>query len=177
MGAAMLDRPARVCSVIHVMNEILECPVTIKVRIGRTVHKPVLHNLMSNLEDAGASAITIHGRSLNQRYSKLANWEYIEDCAGLVKIPVIGNGDILSYIDAQEHLRSGKLATVMLGRGALYKPWIFTEIKESRHWDISATERLDILRQYCDLGLEHWGADERGVMRTRRFLLKWLSFL
>ena len=101
----------------------------------------------------------------------------------LKQIPLIGNGDIFSYTDYEDKILkrvkndNNLFPTAMLGRGALIKPWLPTEIKEKRHWDISASERLDMLKDFVRFGLEHWGSDQQGVNQTRRFLLEWLSFL
>lgn len=93
-------------------------------------------------------------------------------------IPVYGNGDIMSYEDfvaAKE--RAPSISGVMIGRGALIKPWLFKEIKDQKPWDPSSSERFDILKKYANYGLEHWGSDTKGVENTRRFLLEWQSFL
>ncbi|KAM2824554.1 hypothetical protein COP1_034451 [Malus domestica] len=84
-------------------------------------------------------------------------------------LPVLGNGDIFSYVDWKKHQAECPelstcmiaLSTCMIARGALIKPWSFTEIKEQRHWDISSVERLNILKDYVRLGLEHWGSDTK----------------
>ncbi|KEG10137.1 tRNA-dihydrouridine synthase 3 [Trypanosoma grayi] len=153
-------------------------PVSIKCRIGPNEDVPLLHNQIGDYAGYGAAAVTIHGRSRKQRYTKLANWSYIDDCATRTALPVIGNGDIFSYEDIVSHREQcPHVSSYMIGRGALIKPWIFEEIKAGQTRDISSHERFEMLRRFCDHGLAHWGSDERGVLTTRRFLCEWLSFL
>mmetsp|Transcript_7266 Transcript_7266/g.22329 ORF Transcript_7266/g.22329 Transcript_7266/m.22329 type:complete len:244 (-) Transcript_7266:39-770(-) len=130
------------------------------------------------------ACVFVHGRSRTARYSRAANWSYIETVArcqddSVPKLPIVGNGDVFSWRDWAEKREAAPTTCdcAMLARGALIKPWLPTELKEKRDWDISSSERLDILRDFCKFGMEHWGADARGVARTRRFLLEWLSFL
>lgn len=91
---------------------------------------------------------------------------------------MIGNGDILSWEEYNEKRKiAPHVSSVMIGRGALIKPWIFKEIKEGKTWDPSSSERFEIMQKYVNYGLEHWGSDTKGVENTRRFLLEWQSFL
>lgn len=177
-GSGLLQRANVLQSVITCMNNVSQLPITVKTRTGIHRDKNIIHNFMPKFGNWGASLITLHGRTREQRYTKHADWDYIEMCAQLSSpIPMFGNGDILSYEDYMECLKkSPSISGVMIGRGALIKPWIFQEIKEKKLLDISSTERLDILKDYTNYGLEHWGSDTRGVETTRRFLLEWLSF-
>ncbi|XP_068084463.1 tRNA-dihydrouridine(47) synthase [NAD(P)(+)]-like isoform X2 [Anabrus simplex] len=178
-GSGLLNRTSVLEPVVRSMSTVLEKPLTVKLRTGVYNDKNIAHLLAPKFGQWGVSLITVHGRSREQRYTRLADWPYIEQCAKMASpTPLFGNGDILSYEDYERMRReSPSVAGVMIGRGALYKPWIFTEIKERRHWDISSSERFDILKKYVNYGLEHWGSDTRGVETLRRFLLEWLSFL
>eukprot|EP01132_Coremiostelium_polycephalum_P000524 gene524-662_t len=175
-GAAMMDRTNLMQKIVRGASTVLSCPLTIKIRVGKLEDSPNAHKIIPNLGTWGASAVTLHGRSKTQRYTKLANWDYIYQCANVANIPLIGNGDIYNFRDAVKIYDNSKVSSLMVARGALIKPWVFTEIKEKRDWDISATERLDYIREYVNFGLDHWGSDQQGVDNTRKFLLNWLSF-
>jgi len=162
-------------------------PFTCKIRTGyhekeKTAHKQIL----KTFHQMHIPYVTLHGRSREGRYTKDADWEYIRLCAQTLQehgssTMMIGNGDILSVQDWNEHMKiveefPDNYATCMIGRGALIKPWLFQEIKEQKTLDPSSQERFEMLRKFCRFGLEHYGSDEEGVAKTRRFLLEWLSF-
>ena len=188
-GSALMTRPKKIREYVEGLTSQLSCPITLKMRVGWTNEKPVAHTIIRSVEEmrtGRVAAFMVHGRSRLQRYSARTNWDYIHAVAAgsaaaevpPPQIPVIGNGDIYSSAEWEAHKAMGSLSTCcMLARGALIKPWLPTEIKERRDWDISASERLDVLKEFTKFGLEHWGSDQKGVNNVRRFLLEWLSFL
>ncbi|CAN8067204.1 unnamed protein product [Agarophyton chilense] len=185
-GCSLMQRRNKFKRMVWSINGVVDIPVGVKVRMGVSLRSRNAHELIPDLAAVGASWVTVHGRTRKQRYSKLADWTYIEnECAPAARrsgIPLLGNGDVYNWRDATPYFEGGKhegcgVDTVMIARGALIKPWLFTEIKERRDWDIRSSERLELYKEFTRYGLDHWGADERGVEKTRRFLLEWLSFL
>jgi tRNA-dihydrouridine synthase 3 len=218
-GSALMDSPAKLEKILRGMNVVSgEVPITVKIRMGTKDKKPTAEALCQRLilggheaqeqgeEPSGVAAITLHGRSRQQRYSRSADWDYINECASLVSnlekasaevadtvrepdardlsssiksngLPYFcGNGDILSHIDYNNAVQHSGVDSAMIARGALIKPWIFEEIQSQQYLDKSASERLGYIEQFVRNGLEYWGSDEIGVGNTRRFLLEWLSF-
>ena len=175
MGARLCETPTRVNTLLSAMRSATNKPIAIKVRTGKS-ENTIAENLVPFLYDFGAGNVSIHGRTKNQRYSKDADWDYIEECVKVSKIPVIGVGDIFRYTDF-EKAKSKGVNSVAIARGALVKPWIFKEIKEKIDYDISVSERIDILRQFAEYGLMHWGSDERGVNTIREFMCHHLTFM
>jgi tRNA-dihydrouridine synthase 3 len=177
-GSALLDSHGKLNKMLRGMQLVLDKPVTVKFRTGVKDNNPTAQKLVPKLETWGIGMGTLHGRSRQQRYSRLADWEYIKSIKELTNdMCLYGNGDILSWDQYYQQKEETGVDGIMIGRGALIKPWLFDEIKTRRHWDISSTERFDILKKFCNYGLEHWGSDTQGVNATRRFLCEWQSFL
>jgi tRNA-dihydrouridine synthase 3 len=213
-GSALLESPTKLERMIRGMNVVSgEVPITAKIRMGVRDNKPTALKLVEKLTwgdeeirdtlgAPGCAAITLHGRSRQQRYTKSANWSYIAECATLIqsyqqqkddltdtakeadpctqandgKMYFLGNGDCYSHVEYFDHVDNAKVDSVMIGRGAMVKPWIFEEIEKGQYLDKSATERLGYIEKFCRYGLQNWGSDELGIGFTRRFLLEWLSF-
>ncbi len=176
LGASLLRKPGRLSRLVAAMVKAVRVPVTVKIRTGWSEAKQNASDLARACEEAGASAVTIHGRTREQRYSKAADWDLIGRVAAERGIPVVGNGDILTPYEARERMERSGVRSVMLARGALIKPWLFREIREGRTWLPTAEERFAVLWRFVELLHEHFQDDERGRTRALGFLPWHLDF-
>ncbi|KAI8146053.1 hypothetical protein BJV82DRAFT_665860 [Fennellomyces sp. T-0311] len=177
-GSALPEHKGKMTKILRGMTRMLDVPVTVKFRTGVKKNVFTAHKMIPTFEDLNIALGTLHGRSRQQRYTRAANWDYVKEIKSQAKkMPIYGNGDVFSFEDYNKHKEETGVDGIMIGRGALIKPWLFTEIKEQRHWDISSSERFDMMKRFCQYGLEHWGTDSQGVNSTRRFLCEWQSFL
>ena len=130
-GSALLKDPDKVYDIVKAVVEAVNVPVTVKIRSGWDSNHINAVEIAKICEKAGASAITVHGRTRAQGYSGNADWNIIKEVKENVSIPVIGNGDIKSPIDAKRMLDETGCDAIMIARGALGNPWI---IKNTVHY-------------------------------------------
>ncbi len=129
-GSALLKNPDKIYEIVKSVVEAVNVPVTVKIRSGWDESNINAVEVAQICEKAGASAITIHGRTRSQGYSGHADWNIIKKVKEAVKIPVIGNGDILSCYDAKRMLEETGCDAIMIGRGCLGNPWLIKECIE-----------------------------------------------
>ena len=170
LGASLLRKPARLGRLVAAVRDAVGVPVTVKVRLGWREGEENVSEVARACEEAGASALTIHGRTREQRYSRAANWDAIGRVAAERTLRVVGNGDIFSPFEAAEREKRSGVRSIMVGRGALIKPWIFRELRSGQPWLPSADDRLGVYWRLVELMREHFGADERGRRRSLYFL-------
>ena len=176
MGATLLQRPQHLARLVGEMVKALPVPVSVKIRLGWAEDDQNASEVARLVEEAGAAALCVHGRTREQRYSRAADWDAIARIAAERSIPVIGNGDLLTWYETHERWRTSGVASVMLGRGALMKPWLFREVAEKKAWEPDAEQRLGILFDLASKMKVHFRDDEKGRERTMRFLPWHLGF-
>lgn len=176
LGASLLKKPGRLARLVDAMRRAVTVPVTVKLRTGWSEGKENVSNLARVCEEAGASAVVIHARTREQRYSRAADWDVIGRVASERGIPVVGNGDILTHFEARARMVQAGVDSVMLARGALIKPWLFREIREGRSWLPTPEQRLAVVWRFVELLRDHFGEGERGQARMLRFLPWHLNF-
>ncbi len=170
LGASLLQKPRSIATIVETLSSKLSIPVTVKIRTGIKQSKVNAPEIARMIEESGAAALAIHGRTKEQRYSKAADWQIMSEIQKERHIPIIGNGDIIFYEEAKYHRTHHHISSLMLGRGALIKPWLFSEIKEEKEWQPNEQERIGVLFRFTQYLKEHFGDDELGLRRINNFL-------
>ena len=126
-GSALLKDLDKIYDIVSAVVDVVPCPVTVKIRSGWDSKNINAVEVAKVCERAGASAICVHPRTRAQGYSGKADWSIIKQVKEAVKVPVIGNGDILTCYDAKKMLDETGCDMVMIGRGVLGNPWLIKE--------------------------------------------------
>lgn len=161
-GSKLLLDLEKAKRIMKVVVENSSVPVTVKIRKGWDKENIVAVQVSKIAEEVGISAITIHGRTRSEFYTGKADWDIIKEVKDSVKIPVIGNGDIVDEETAYQMFEKTGVDGIMIGRGSFGNPWIFRNIK---HFLITGeklpsptnSERLNIIKEHIDLAVEEKG--------------------
>jgi tRNA-dihydrouridine synthase B len=183
-GCSLMREPAHAASVISAMAKAVKIPVTVKMRAGWNDDDRNAPTLARMVQDAGAAAIAVHGRTAAQSYSGSADWDLVAKIASEMAIPVFGSGDCIEPQQIVDRLRSG-VGGVLVGRGVLRNPWILAQaadlIAGRPARPVTLEDRGRFLLDYIDL-LLHERVDEtralthdRWVINKMRALASWYT--
>jgi nifR3 family TIM-barrel protein len=166
-GCSLMREPERAEAIVRAMTQAVRIPVTVKMRAGwdeRWVNAP---ELARRMEDAGAAAVAVHGRTAQQSYAGSADWNLIAAVARDVHIPVFGSGDCAEAGEMVDRLATTGVDGVFVGRGALRNPWVFQQAAAVRAGgtpiDVTLGDRGRFLLEYIDLLLAEGADDTTGV--------------
>src|SRR5438093_5508626 len=169
-GCSLMREPAHAASVIGAMAKAVKIPVTVKMRAGWNDGERNAPTLGRMVQDAGAAAIAVHGRTAAQSYSGTADWDLVAHIAAELTVPVFGSGDCIEPQQIIERLRSG-VDGVLVGRGVLRNPWILAQAADLAAGRPARVVTLDargrFLLDYIDLLLRERVDDARALSHDR----------
>ncbi len=175
-GAGLLKDIPKMMEIINSVAKNVSIPVTVKTRLGWDNNSKIITTIAEQIQDNGAQALTIHGRTRAQMYTGEADWTLIGEVKNnpRIKIPIIGNGDITTPERAKECFDKYGVDAIMIGRGSIGQPWIFEEIKHYLYNNNKLERKnfkfyLEILKEQVENNIER--ADEiRGILHSRRHI-------
>ena len=177
-GSALMKNENLAGKIIESVVKAVSIPVSVKFRAGWDEENKNAVSFAKVLENSGASALTVHGRTKEQFYSGKADYEIIKSVKETAKIPVIANGDVIDGISASEILKKTGCNSLMVGRGALGCPFVFREIKAHFEGKISAPisvfEKQSALLRHIDL-MEQYKPERLGVPEMRKHFAWYLK--
>ncbi|MCH1422582.1 MAG: tRNA-dihydrouridine synthase family protein [Candidatus Poseidoniaceae archaeon] len=164
-GAALMGEPENLVSMVDGIIQRVDTPVTAKMRLGTGQGAHNAMEICKQLEDIGTSRLCVHGRTLRQRYSGEADWNYIRKVVDAVETPVIANGDVVDATSAKLCLETTHAAGLMIGRGAIGRPSVFGDIKVGLGW--MKEEELPWIKELGDEWYER--SDTGRAFATRKW--------
>lgn len=172
-GSALMREPERAAAIVRAVVGAVRLPVTVKMRAGWDAEHINAVELARRVEDAGAAAVCIHGRTRQQMYAPSTDWGIIRRVKEAVRIPVIGNGDIFTAADALRMLRETGCDGVMIARGAQGNPWIFRELfcamEGLAYTPPDAHERLAVALRHAESLVREKG-EKIGIAESRKHM-------
>jgi tRNA-dihydrouridine synthase B len=169
-GCSLMREPEHAASVVAAMTKAVKIPVTVKMRAGWSDEERNAPRLARMVEDAGAAAVTVHGRTAAQSYTGSADWTLVAEIAEALSIPVFGSGDCVEPADIMDRMKMG-VEGVLVGRGVLRNPWILAQAADLAAGKPARTvtyeERGQFLLEYMDLLLQERVDDVRAASHAR----------
>ena len=150
-GAALMRDVAATARILCAIRRAIDVPLTIKIRGGWDECQPNAVEVARMAQDAGVDAITVHPRTRSQRFGGRAPWDLIADVVAAVAIPVTGNGDVTSLAEARQMMAATGCRSVMVGRAALGRPWIFDRDYEGLDGVGRAAYEARVIAEHLDL--------------------------
>lgn len=177
-GALLMKDPILAADIVKAVAEVSTVPVTVKMRSGWDDNNINAVELAKRCEDAGAAAITVHGRTKVQMYAPPVNTDIIRQVKQAVSIPVIGNGDVIDGPSAARLMEETGCDMVMVGRGALGRPWVFSQINAYLDHEVilpdpPVIERMRVMLKHIEALCEYKG--ERVGIREARKHAAWYT--
>ncbi len=177
-GSALLKDVKLASELVRAARRGYNGPVSLKMRIGIESPDPAVIDFAREMEAVGASFITVHGRTREQFYSGKADYEMIRRIKDAVSVPVVANGDVVDGSSAQKILKDTGADGIMLARGALGAPDVFTRIKKSlageEELPLSLDERFDVCLRHLSYAIEDKG-EEKACVEFRKHMLWYLK--
>lgn len=180
-GCALMDNPLLAHEIVSKMVKFSNKPISVKIRLGMKLSKINAGEFAKVLEEAGASHISLHGRSRDMYYSGEALIDEIAKVKEKISIPLIANGDIFSPEDAKRVLEDSSCDAIMVGRGALGKPWLFKQIKEYFETgeysdDLDSNSRVEIIRRQYFM-MKEYKPEKVALLEMRKHSARYLKGL
>lgn len=170
-GAGLLREPEKIAQIFRALSTELDIPVTGKIRLGWDDDTLNYLDVAHIVEDNGGQLLAVHGRTKQQAYRGEANWDAIADIKAALRIPVVGNGDVRAVADIARMRAYTGCDAVMIARGAIGNPWIFSGLDREQ---VSAAQVRETMLAHLEAMLDFYG-EARGLVLFRKHAAKYIS--